>query len=887
MEAPSDNDVPNGNEAFSEDDELTSERSYDSDSESSFDSCATEHMHLSRPIKQALFHSPHICELENLQNLCPLCEHWLKHLLCRTWEGEDYAHIRMGTFNEIEARTACLGCQTLCRVVAELPKRRLNRDEFILLEVVGNADQKTGRARGPDLPVPLVNCHLRHESIWTGGNPYENTISFRGFRTDFIDSMLVKEKISWGPVIEWIDSSLRPSEQAHIQRSASISKHFKNRIGSSTVPLGMILISISKGSIVPMTDTKGPLYAALSYVWGSAEHELVLLKSNLEELQRPGRLRKYDVPKIIIDSMTVCTHLGLDYLWVDRVCIIQDDPVAKMPQLEAMGQIYSGAFVTLVSPERDGVQFGFHGVSQPRNPQGIPLGPITLVPNYESALVSLEESTWSHRGWTYQEGFLSERLLLFGQDMLYMMRRNKDSKTIDYDDIRLEGLQGERQDRPLFCCNSHNLPGEGYQDQVMQYSLRQLTFDSDVLNAFLGVLALFGKHYYGIPLLLFDESMLWFHLDWNSQPRIPTESQSMPTWSWISTKGGVKYSDPPGPLQYKRILYSVAAWARVVVDSEPEDFKVERLDDIKPQRGFKGPYYRSHRRGQAAAERLAQAKSSTEYDPVLIAQTAHMYFAQTQEKNPDATERMLWKFGMHDRRVDFEILQQQEADARIDYAATWPRKTIKFTNYILELLTSRYNQPWYNPLGTHVKCIDPRKRKEALLRVAKPILSPPSLGLSDREIRNASRLGRIIVRAPKLTAVLQYKDEVEDGLEDAVGRHSYSIEHTCRGATLRLGTVDLTDFHHQELWEMMSMGELGDTIQVSCIALSLWEGELYNGAEASLRKESTISEKGMLRINVMVVRDTSDGASRRLGLGQVDVNGWLWCQAKVETTILE
>ena len=87
---------------------------------------------------------------------------------------------------------------------------------------------------------------------------------------------------------------------------------------------------------------------------------------------------------------------------------------------------------------------------------------------------------------------------------------------------------------------------------------------------------------------------------------------------------------------------------------------------------------------------------------------------------------------------------------------------------------------------------------------------------------------------------------------------------------------------------MMSMREMGDKIQVSCIALSLWEGELYNGAEARLRKESTISEKGSLRINVMVVSDSPDGgASRRLGLGQVDVNGWLWCQAKVETTVLE
>jgi Heterokaryon incompatibility protein (HET) len=75
-------------------------------------------------------------------------------------------------------------------------------------------------------------------------------------------------------------------------------------------------------------------FAALSYVWGDAE-QLRLLKSNFCDLHQKSTLADLmtSIPLMIRDAIEDCKNLGLNYLWVDVLCIVQDDPEDKKLQI--------------------------------------------------------------------------------------------------------------------------------------------------------------------------------------------------------------------------------------------------------------------------------------------------------------------------------------------------------------------------------------------------------------------------------------------------------------------------------------------------------------------------------------------------------------------------
>ena len=92
-----------------------------------------------------------------------------------------------------------------------------------------------------------------------------------------------------------------------------------------------------------------PRYVALSYVWGNSV-QVTLEEKHYSRLQKEGGLSDSyaDIGTTIKDAMYLCEQLGEQYLWVDGLCIKQDDEEDRARQICSMNQIYSSAVLTIV-----------------------------------------------------------------------------------------------------------------------------------------------------------------------------------------------------------------------------------------------------------------------------------------------------------------------------------------------------------------------------------------------------------------------------------------------------------------------------------------------------------------------------------------------------------
>ena len=65
------------------------------------------------------------------------------------------------------------------------------------------------------------------------------------------------------------------------------------------------------------------------------------------------------LPRTILDAIMVTRNLGMRFLWVDSLCILQDSEDDKIHELAAMGDIYKNATVTIAAGNAESVQDGF------------------------------------------------------------------------------------------------------------------------------------------------------------------------------------------------------------------------------------------------------------------------------------------------------------------------------------------------------------------------------------------------------------------------------------------------------------------------------------------------------------------------------------------------
>ena len=164
----------------------------------------------------------------------------------------------------------------------------------------------------------------------------------------------------------------------------------------------------------------GDKYIALSYVWGAESRQFKALKANMSFLRSKGSIANTTIRGRLPGTIQRATHftslLDLDLLWVDLLCIVQDDPVHTAAQINDMANIHSNSYLTLCAADGIDANSGLLGVPQCSEPRSIQQDILT----FTDGLVTSRWVRWMHgvsvydeRGWTFQEKVLSQRTLSF------------------------------------------------------------------------------------------------------------------------------------------------------------------------------------------------------------------------------------------------------------------------------------------------------------------------------------------------------------------------------------------------------------------------------------------------------------------------------------------
>jgi hypothetical protein len=243
-------------------------------------------------------------------------------------------------------------------------------------------------------------------------------------------------------------------------------------------------------NIDPHTKNRWQDYAALSYCWGNAGDKLTTTMSTLEDFMKGIPLTR--LPKTLQDAIELTRKLNLRWLWVDSLCILQDDPKDWSRESAKVCTIYENPYVTIVatatSNGNDGlkvvksssspiysIQSRFVHQTTAQTPHGITY--LRRGADYER---SHERSSLWQRGWVIQEMIISRRTIHFAHDQVNWSCRKSNASEDGFLSETFRPLQDRLK-------GSTHVATIQWWSWVERYSRGQLTRSSDKLSAFAGL----------------------------------------------------------------------------------------------------------------------------------------------------------------------------------------------------------------------------------------------------------------------------------------------------------------------------------------------------------------------------------------------------------------
>ncbi|KAK8015730.1 hypothetical protein PG991_008618 [Apiospora marii] len=500
-------------------------------------------------------------------SLCKFCEHDEQHGVPTTALQRRSGH-KYRNFKDVR-QWASEGCW-LCRCV--LSATRLWDDDFPgevdkLKQLVIRFDRERFTVRGQaNLPAIQVYTLI--------GEPT-------------IHRLLVPDKelppTAGSPsTINFIQYQLNNCIHAHEKCREDLSK---TSHGVITWPSRVLEIqpTTSRVRLIEFEPKMAQRYAAVSYCWGPKHPHIKAEASSLSSL-REG-MSWFELPKTLSDAVALAAKIGCRWIWIDSMCIIQDDEQDWAREATKMSTVYKFALVTIITSSAACCNEGF--LDKVRKPS-VHLGEVAAGQDKTVELRGRILYDWGHhrggpqshdshynkwldpvdyRGWTLQERVLSSRYLCFTSGEVQFSCH--ESRACEC---------GQQLFGDMYAAAD---PEEQWFSTVQEYSRRNLTKQSDVTVAFKGIQhttaakipkATCVSMIWLQPDLtpLTARSLLWYRYGYEEIRAYFPKDLDVPSYSWTSLKGEFIHSP--------RSQFQTAMFPTRCFGLDDEDTKCKELD---------------------------------------------------------------------------------------------------------------------------------------------------------------------------------------------------------------------------------------------------------------------------------------------------------------------
>ncbi|KAE8160371.1 heterokaryon incompatibility protein-domain-containing protein [Aspergillus tamarii] len=314
-----------------------------------------------------------------------------------------------------------------------------------------------------------------------------------------------------------------------------------------------------------------PKYMTLSHCWGKTlGTNAITTKANL-----PSRMKEIkldDLPANFWDAISITRRLGIRYLWIDAICIIQDSQADWAQESVKMGHIYDSSYLTIAasaSEDSTGGCYRSTGIRQDKLGGGTLIeitNRLTIASDQPSTLIlwapNLSEGdrlrepaplvgcALNQRGWVFQERILSPRTIHFTNSQLVWECRELYEMEDRLPFVTAQDTLSLAMNREI----SPNRIKQIWYDWLIGsgYSSRKFTMMEDRLIAIAGIARSLHERT-GVPYIAgLWTNNLGFGLGWLEMPKhgaqyhsqLPNRfnSRRRPTWTWASTDYEFQYS---------------------------------------------------------------------------------------------------------------------------------------------------------------------------------------------------------------------------------------------------------------------------------------------------------------------------------------------------------
>ena len=325
----------------------------------------------------------------------------------------DDLNIHLGKVEDIAKKTSCPLCRLVLVALGGDRIPRLEDGEPVVVDLSWNTEGPTPDPDEPWSHIPEVRMLRPYARTTSGG--FIQSVRLNLFpeitllandsptsSTSYFVRPIRREKIDFAVARRWM--SICHKYHRKSCRVNPVLKELKRSHPAHEVP-DFRCIDVEQNCLVK--SAAGDRYAALSYVWGRRKF-FRTLKENVADLEKPGALSKPEylgqIPPTISDAMHVAREIGLRYIWVDSLCIVQDDDTGnKIEAIKMMDLVYAAADIVIVAAGSADAYSGIAGIYPGTRGARQPIEEIA--PGFRLAFKtrwqdSIETAAYYTRGWT-------------------------------------------------------------------------------------------------------------------------------------------------------------------------------------------------------------------------------------------------------------------------------------------------------------------------------------------------------------------------------------------------------------------------------------------------------------------------------------------------------